>query len=100
MGVPLEGFPWLRRLAAEAPIPAVLEAFYGACGAESCVMTPHNQFRSPANWEFKDGRIVFLDENQGVCVWGCKPEGDDPGAEQGVVVGVVARLDLGTSVSL
>lgn len=67
-------------------IPAPLRAFYLACGAEPCVMAAHNRFYGPAGLRYSEGRILFCEENQGACVWGCRPE-EGADAEVGNVLG-------------
>ncbi len=67
-------------------LPPSLRCFYSACGREPLVMSAHNRFLSPAALECADGRILFCEENQGVCVWGCAPGDGDPMAEVGNVL--------------
>jgi hypothetical protein len=38
----------------------------------------HNQLVRPEELVLEDGKIVFLVENQGVCLWATEPDGDDP----------------------
>ncbi len=62
-------------------IPPPLRALYLELGGEACVMATHNRVRSPAELEVADGRLVFCEENQTVCVWGSIPGSEDPEAE-------------------
>jgi len=38
----------------------------------------HNELVSPEERETEDGRVVFLVENQAVCLWATEPAGEDP----------------------
>jgi hypothetical protein len=38
----------------------------------------HNQLVRPEELIIEDGKIVFLVENQGVCLWATEPDGEDP----------------------
>lgn len=67
-------------------IPPPLRELHLACGREPCVLASHNRFFSPRALERSDGRIIFCEENQGVCVWGCLPGHEDPLAEVGNVL--------------
>lgn len=62
-------------------IPPPLRALYEACGREESVMASHNRFLAPSALEESDGRLLFCEENQAVCVWGAVPGEDDPVAE-------------------
>lgn|SRR5690606_14349200 len=62
-------------------LPPPLRALHLACGREASVMSAHNRFLSPDALDLADGRLIFCEENQTVCVWGCVPGGEDPEAE-------------------
>ena len=69
-------------------LPAALHEFYKACGAEPSVTTSHNRLRPPGRLKVVDGRVLFCEENQGVCQWGFVPGAADPIVEQGALVSV------------
>ena len=48
---------------------------YRHVGAVDGLMGGFEAFRPPEEWELDDGRLVFLDENQGVCSWGVDGDG-------------------------
>jgi len=50
-------------------LPAVLKDFYKAVGRQPLVMSSFQRFAEPHEWTLSDGKIVFLEENQGVCYW-------------------------------
>jgi hypothetical protein len=58
-----------------AVVPPELVATYRRAGAITALMSGFEQFRSPEDWELADGRLVFLEENQGVCSWSVDTEG-------------------------
>ena len=41
-------------------------------------MKSFQRFATPEQWEIEDGKLVFLEENQGVCFWGVEIGGDQP----------------------
>ncbi len=51
-------------------VPAELSAVYRCVGSVPELMNGFEQFRDPVGCEVDDGRLLFLDENQGVCAWG------------------------------
>lgn len=67
-------------------LPEPLRSFYRACGREDCVMAAHNQFLALPSLELVDGRLIFCEENQVVCVWGSVVGEPDPKAEVGNVL--------------
>lgn len=53
-----------------SPLPPVLQSFYRLAGKEETVMDSFQHF-TPLETLFTEGdKLVFLEENQGVCVWG------------------------------
>lgn len=50
-------------------VPPALCALHLRLGACRPIMHGFNRFIAPAAWEIKDGLLMFLDENQGVCQW-------------------------------
>ena len=52
-------------------LPAELRGFLSAVGREAVVMEVHDRFLAPDALAVADGRVVFCEENQGVCMWGC-----------------------------
>src|SRR5690606_21659525 len=54
-------------------LPPPLRALHLACGREASVMSAHNRFLSPGALDHADVRLIFCEENQTVCVWGCVP---------------------------
>lgn len=68
-----------ERLGVSMPPP--LRSFYSACGREARVMSSYNRFLRPAALRLSDGRLVYCEENQTVCVWGSVPGDPDPLAE-------------------
>lgn len=66
---------------AELNAPPPLRSFYLACGREAAVMSSHNCFLRPAALRLSDGRMVYCEENQTVCVWGSVPGDPEPLAE-------------------
>lgn len=71
----LDGTPAERIDAAEARlgirIPQALRALYIVAGEVHMLMQSFQRFRTPELWQIEDGKLVFLEENQGVCKWGC-----------------------------
>ncbi len=56
------------RLGVAAPEP--LRALYECVGASPMLMRSFQRFLPPEDWRVEAGRLVFLEENQGVCEWG------------------------------
>ncbi|MGE0321734.1 MAG: hypothetical protein AB7K71_11810 [Polyangiaceae bacterium] len=67
-------------------LPKALREFYAGVGGEKRVTATHNTFLAPDELFIADGRIVFCDENQSVCVWGIEANSDDPEVHQGVTL--------------
>lgn len=67
-------------------LPTPLRQFYLLCGREEGVTAAHNRFISPPALGLSDRRLVFCEENQGVCMWGCLVGEEDPDAEFGNVL--------------
>ena len=68
-----------------AKVPRAVSDFYRLVGREPSLMETHNRILPLSEVTMVDGRLVFIEENQGVCVWGIKPDGgDDPEVEQGI----------------
>jgi hypothetical protein len=69
--------------------PSVLREYYRLAGRFDRFNQAHNRFRGPDEWSVDGGKLVFLDENQCVVVWGVEastsPE-DDPPVYQGPTV--------------
>ena len=68
------------------PIPPPLRDFHLVCGGEDHLTSAYNIIVPPRLLEREDGRLVFCEEHQGVCVWGCTPWGENPDAEVGNVL--------------
>jgi len=49
-------------------------------------MASHNRLLAPSALDLADGRLVFCEENQEVCVWGSVPGSPDPAAENANVL--------------
>jgi hypothetical protein len=67
-------------------LPPVLRAYYLLAGRCDQFNLPHNRLLRPEKWSVDGGKLVFLEENQCVVVWGVEagtsPE-DDPPVYQG-----------------
>lgn len=74
-------------------LPAALRDYHLACGGEQRLNRAHNRVFEPSELALADGRIVFCEENQGAVVWGCRPMGDNPEVEQGVVLASADELE-------
>ncbi len=57
-----------------AVVPPELVTTYRRAGIITALMSGFEQFHSPEGWEPADGRLVFLEENQGVCSWSVDTE--------------------------
>jgi hypothetical protein len=72
------GFPERRVAAAEARLgvrlPPALRAYYTAVGRHP-LNRVSDRLRPPEAVELTGGRLVFLDENQGVVCWGVRAGG-------------------------
>ncbi|MBC9910016.1 hypothetical protein [Chitinophaga varians] len=51
-------------------LPPVLQTFYRLAGKEETVMDVFQHFTPVEELFMEDDKLVFLEENQGVCVWG------------------------------
>ena len=51
------------------PVPPALHAFYAAVGRRADLMNGFQRFAPPQDWERTGDKLVFLEENQGVCWW-------------------------------
>lgn len=76
LGRPLtaeDGVPEAECAAAEQRLglrlPAALREFYLAVGREPAITQSFECFAEPEEWTVSDGKIAFLEENQGVCCW-------------------------------
>ncbi len=68
-------------------IPAALRDYYLVAGRERRFGACHNRFRAPPQWEIDKQRLVFLEENQAVVLWGVStrnPNSPDPPVSRGV----------------
>ena len=70
-------------------LPAVLRAYYRLAGRYDRFNRAHNRLRRPGEWSVDSGKLVFLEENQCVVVWGVEvstsPE-EDPPVYQGTII--------------
>ncbi|ARU03675.1 hypothetical protein CCO03_02320 [Comamonas serinivorans] len=66
----------VARLAAQGfAVPPALRQLHLRLGRCAPLMQHFNRFLAPADWQLDQGRLVFLDENQGVCVWQVDADG-------------------------
>ena len=79
---PTEGFGEEELVRTESllggKIPSELREFYRLAGRSGTLMEGFNSFARPHELREADGRVLFLEENQGVCLWGYATE--DSGA--------------------
>lgn len=61
-----------------AAIPSALLALYRHVGGNSMLMDSFNSFVRPENLRIEEDRMVFLEENQGVCSWAVDMDADAP----------------------
>jgi hypothetical protein len=70
---PEDGLPDAELAAASqrlgCPVPLALCAFYGAVGRRADLMGGFQRFALPQDWICMGDKLVFLEENQGVCWW-------------------------------
>jgi hypothetical protein len=60
----------VAKMAAQGfPVPAALRVVHLRLGACKPLMRGFNRFITPETWEVREGFLMFLDENQGVCQW-------------------------------
>lgn len=64
-------------------LPPVLQTFYRLAGKEETVMDIFQHFAPVEELFVEDDKLVFLEENQGVCVWGIAQNETD--SDQAVV---------------
>ena len=57
------------------PAPLALKALYGTAGEITMLMQSFQRFLPPEHWRLEAGKLVFLEENQGVCEWACDGNG-------------------------
>ena len=76
LGHPLQaedGLPEAELLAAGrrlgCPVPPALHALHAAAGRHAGLMRGFQRFAGPNEWVRKGDKLVFLEENQGVCWW-------------------------------
>jgi hypothetical protein len=70
-------------------LPSVLRAYYRLAGRFDRFNRAHNRLCRPGEWSVDGGKLVFLEENQCVVVWGVEasrsPE-EDPPVYQGTII--------------
>lgn len=68
-----DGTPAAELAAAAArlpcPVPEPLRTFYAAVGRTPALMQGFQRFAAPHEWECLGDKLLFLEENQGVCWW-------------------------------
>ena len=52
-------------------IPTDLRLLYSTVGEVPMFMRSFQRFLPPEQWSIQDDRLLFLEENQGVCEWAC-----------------------------
>jgi hypothetical protein len=70
-------------------LPSVLRRYYRLAGRYDRFNCAHNRLRGPEEWSVDGGKLVFLEENQCVVVWGVETStspDDDPPVYQGPIV--------------
>jgi hypothetical protein len=66
-------------------LPFALHEYFLVAGNEAVLNQSFNRLLEPRSVFVDAGRIVFMEENQGVVYWGIKPDGtDNPVVEQGL----------------
>jgi hypothetical protein len=68
-------------------IPAALRDYYLIAGNERRFNTSHNRLLPPSQWTVDKGRLIFMEENQRVVLWGVSirnPDSRDPPVSQGI----------------
>ncbi|WP_010458708.1 hypothetical protein [Acidovorax radicis] len=70
---PEDGLPAAELAAAGhhlgCPVPPALHAYYAAVGRRAELMGGFQRFAAPQDWKCVGDRLLFLEENQGVCWW-------------------------------
>jgi hypothetical protein len=54
--------------------PAALRDFYLAMGRQPAITASFQRFYEPDRWAVSAEKLVFLEENQGVCYWAADPQ--------------------------
>ncbi len=68
-------------------VPTALRDYYLVAGRERRFNSAHNRFLPPTRWEINQKRLVFMEENQSVVLWGVStrnPDSEDPPVSQGI----------------
>jgi hypothetical protein len=55
-------------------VPAALRDFYLAMGRQPAITLSFQRFSEPDGWAMSAEKLVFLEENQGVCYWATDPQ--------------------------
>lgn len=67
-------------------IPTALREYYAVAGGEKRFNMADQRLLPPSKWRIESNRLVFMEENQAVCVWGVSvrnPRADDPPVSEG-----------------
>ncbi|WP_165247090.1 hypothetical protein [Paludisphaera soli] len=67
-------------------VPASLRAYYLVAGREKRFNLSQERLLPPSEWTVEGRRLVFLEENQNVCIWGVSvrdPDAEDPAVSEG-----------------
>lgn len=64
------------------PLPAPLAEFHRLAGRVPMFTQAFQRLWTPQDWEVEGGKLLYAEENQGVCHWGCNAEEGDPPALQ------------------
>ncbi len=51
-------------------LPKALRDYYLVAGREKILNHSFNRLYSPSEWELHSGKLIFMEENQTVVVWG------------------------------
>lgn len=68
-------------------VPEALRDYYLVAGREQRFAACLHRLLPPDRWSVDQKRLIFMEENQGVCVWGVSvrnPDSADPPVSQGV----------------
>ncbi|MCC7420586.1 MAG: hypothetical protein IT428_09905 [Planctomycetaceae bacterium] len=67
-------------------VPPALRDFYAVAGGERRFSRSHNRVLAPRDWFVSKGRLVFMEENQAVVLWGVslRTSDDDAPVSQAV----------------
>lgn len=68
-------------------IPPALSEYYAVAGREKRLNQSHNRLLPIDEWQIEKKRLIFMEENQAVVVWGVSignPQNDDPPVSQSV----------------